>query len=103
MTLPPIPDLSSEWVSTLVASRTDPTAGDDPEFAFTLNEAKPESGDWLTGEWETAREMPDGRWQTRAKIFIGPGSTAALTAEEWSAWWRIPNGPMRLFDTITIF
>lgn len=107
-----IPSISQEWVSTLVVAEDDPT-GLPVRFAFTNYDpdtevaVEPGDTDWKDGEWVGAVvTQPDGRFQVRARVQIGPGTDFVLPNGWRAAWCRVveatPNGPTRHFDVLEI-
>ncbi len=112
MTIPPIPTISTEPISTLVQADQDPT---DHDVVFALvalpdgadPEATPPADDaWKAGEWTgDAHLQADRRWQARAKVEVGPGTELQQTAGTFAAWVRVltdgDKGPTRCFDVVT--
>lgn len=57
-------------------------------FAFmSTKDARPASGDWKTGDWEPGAAT--------ARVLMGPGGAATLTAAQYYAWLRIDGAVER--------
>ncbi|MFL5736662.1 MAG: hypothetical protein ACJ76P_04915 [Actinomycetota bacterium] len=82
--------LSKEFVRVPIIAReggdiVDPTA-DVVDLAF-LASGTPESGDWITGSWET-----DGTAHF-ARCLVGPGGALALAPGLYTVWVRVTDNP----------
>jgi hypothetical protein len=89
-----LPASSVEYVKTTVTASEDPTS-QPPEFAFTTTEAPTV---WIEGEW-----VDDTTYD--ARLLVGPGTTAVLTAGLWFCWLKItdsPEVPVRRFDMLRV-
>jgi hypothetical protein len=90
-----MPSTSKEYLVTTVTASADPT-GVTPQFAFTTTLEDPVT--WITGEW-----VDDTTYD--ARLLVGPGTTAVLTAGLWFCWLKItdsPEVPVRRFDMLRV-
>jgi len=82
--------LSKQYIRVIVKAKdengVDIVIGSDVvEFAFMLNGNDPTDLDWKAGAWGAANV---------ARILIGPGTAAALTAgNQYQVWVRVTDNP----------
>lgn len=88
--------LSLEFVAAAVTATSagvpvNPT-GDTVAFAFTTPPARPVSGDWKTGAWDSTQPRTPGNAYI-AHCLVGPGGTVTLPAGRYTMWVRITDNP----------